>query len=86
MSSKGPHDDIPDVRDGLTRVERLVLYVMHQAKAEFGERYIPTALLYGRVVEYVDIDSGHWPMVRSSWPGGRSSCSTPSSSAASPRR
>jgi hypothetical protein len=56
MSAKGPLDDIPDVRDGLTRVERVVLYVMHQAKEEFGERHIPTALLYGRVVEYVDIE------------------------------
>jgi hypothetical protein len=49
-------DDIPDVRDGLTRVERVVLHVMNEARAEFGERFVPTALLYGRVVEYVNID------------------------------
>ena len=48
-------DRIPDVRDGLTRVERVVLWVMHEAKREYGERHIPTALLYGRVVEHVDI-------------------------------
>lgn len=49
-------DDLPDVRDGLTRLERVILYELHQAKAEFGERHVPTALLYGRVVEHVDVD------------------------------
>ncbi|HEY2736487.1 MAG TPA: hypothetical protein VGI70_20950 [Polyangiales bacterium] len=53
--ARPPLDDIPDVRDGLTRVERVILWVMHQARAEFGERYVSTALLYGRVVEHVDI-------------------------------
>ena len=48
-------DRIPDVRDGLTRVERVVLWVMHEAKREYGERDIPSALLYGRVVGHVDI-------------------------------
>jgi hypothetical protein len=56
MARRPPFDDIPDVRDGLTRVERAILYVMDEARAEFGERYVPTALLYGRVVEYVNID------------------------------
>jgi hypothetical protein len=50
-----PFDRIPDVRDGLTRVERVVLYVLHEAQREFGERSVPTALLYGRVVEYVNL-------------------------------
>jgi hypothetical protein len=54
--SRPPFDDIPDVRDGLTRVERVILWVMQQARAEFGDRYISTALLYGRVIEHVDID------------------------------
>lgn len=48
-------DRMPDVRDGLTRVERVVLWIMHEAKREYGERHIPTALLYGRVVEHVNI-------------------------------
>jgi hypothetical protein len=48
-------DRIPDVRDGLTRVERVVLFVLHEAKREFGDRPVSTALLYGRVVERVDI-------------------------------
>ena len=51
----GALDALPDVRDGLTRVERVVLHVMHEARAEFGERHIPTALIYGRALEYIDI-------------------------------
>jgi len=51
----GAYDRIPDVRDGLTRVERVVLYELHRARREFGDRHVPTALLYGRVVEHVNI-------------------------------
>lgn len=51
----GEYDRIPDVRDGLTRIERVVLYTLHEAEREFGERHVPTALLYGRVVERVSI-------------------------------
>ena len=45
-------DNIPDVRDGLTREERVVLYVLHQAQKERGDRNVPTAMLWGRVCEY----------------------------------
>lgn len=48
-------DRIPDVRDGLTRVERIVLWVMHETQKELGGRSVPTAMLYGRVVEHVDL-------------------------------
>jgi len=48
-------DNIPDVRDGLTRKERVVLYCIHQAEKERPGRNVPTAMLYGRVVEYVDM-------------------------------
>jgi len=44
--------DIPDVRDGLTREERLVLYVLHETQKERGERNVPTAMLWGRVCEH----------------------------------
>jgi hypothetical protein len=47
-----PYDKIPDVRDGLTREERVVLYVLQQAQAERGGRNVPTAMLWGRVCEY----------------------------------
>lgn len=55
MTAKDPYDDPPDVRDGLTRLERVILHELHLAKAEFGERRVPTALLYGRVVEHIDV-------------------------------
>jgi len=48
-------DRIPDVRDGLTRVERVVLWQLHEAQRERGDRGVPTAMLYGRVVEHVSI-------------------------------
>ena len=51
-----PDDDaLPDVRDGLTRTERVVLHVMNEARAEFGARHIPVALIYGRVDEHINI-------------------------------
>lgn len=48
-------DDIPDVRDGLTRKERVVLWQLHVLQEERGGRNVPTAMLYGRVVEHVDM-------------------------------
>jgi len=51
----GPYDNLPDVRDGLTRKERVVLWVLHQTQQELRGRNVPTAMLYGRVVEYVDM-------------------------------
>ena len=48
-------DLIPDVRDGLTRPERIVLWMLHEAQKEFPGRNVPTALLYGRVVEHVNL-------------------------------
>ena len=48
-------DDLPNIRDGLTRKERIVLYCLHQIQAERGGRNVPTAMLYGRVVEHIDM-------------------------------
>jgi hypothetical protein len=45
-------DRIPEVRDGLTREERLVLYVLYETQKERGERNVPTAMLWGRVCEH----------------------------------
>ena len=45
-------DKIPDVRDGLTRQERIVLTVLHQVQKERGGRNVPTAMLWGRVCEH----------------------------------
>lgn len=51
----GRWDDIPDVRDGLTRKERVVLWQMQVLQEELGGRNVPTAMLYGRVVEHVNM-------------------------------
>ncbi len=50
--TKGLEDRIPDVRDGLTRRERIVLYVLHETQKERGDRNVPTAMLWGRVCEH----------------------------------
>jgi hypothetical protein len=46
---------IPDVRDGLTRTERIILYVLNETQRELNGRNVPTVMLYGRVLEYVNI-------------------------------
>jgi hypothetical protein len=48
-------DLIPDVRDGLTRVERVILVCLKAAQEERRGRDVSTAMLYGRVVEHVDL-------------------------------
>ena len=48
-------DRIPDVRDGLTRIERVILWQLHEAQKERPGRNVPTAMLYGRVVEHVNL-------------------------------
>lgn len=48
-------DDVPDARDGLTRKERVVLWVLAKLQAEQGGRNVPVPMLYGRVLEYVDM-------------------------------
>jgi hypothetical protein len=47
---------LPDARDGLTREERVVLYVLHQIQKERGDRNVPTAMLWGRVCEHFYIE------------------------------
>ena len=50
-------DEVPDVRDGLTRLERIILTQMHLAQQEpwLQGRPVPTVLLYGRVCEYITV-------------------------------
>jgi hypothetical protein len=50
-----PHDSIPDIRDGLTRRERVVLYVLNATQKERGGRNVPTAMLWGRVCEHISM-------------------------------
>lgn len=46
------HPTIPDVRDGLTYRERVVLHVLSETQKERGGRNVPTAMLWGRVCEH----------------------------------
>jgi hypothetical protein len=52
MMESTPYDQLPDCRDGLTRKERIVLYVLYQTQKERGDRNVPTAMLWGRVCEH----------------------------------
>lgn len=54
-AAKAPRDELPDVRDGLTRLERVVLTTLAECQRELGGRSVPTALLYGRVVERMNV-------------------------------
>lgn len=62
----GPHDlqtmldTIPDARDGLTRTERIILYVLRETQQELDGRPVPSVMLYGRVCEYLDISEGEF--------------------------
>jgi hypothetical protein len=46
------HEELPDVRDGLTRRERIVLHVLYEAQKERRDRNVPTPMLWGRVCEH----------------------------------
>ena len=46
---------LPDARDGLTRLERIILWQLREAQRELGRDSVPTALLYGRVVEHINV-------------------------------
>lgn len=48
-------NDFPDVRDGLSRKQRIVLYCLEQLQKERGGRNVPTVMLYGRVLEHTDM-------------------------------
>ena len=53
-------DNIPDVRDGLTRTERIILYVLRETQRERDGRPVPGVMLYGRVCEYLDISESEF--------------------------
>ncbi|MCX5741046.1 MAG: hypothetical protein NT062_00950 [Proteobacteria bacterium] len=56
-------DDLPDARDGLTRIQRVILWQLREAEREFPGRSVSTALLYGRVVEHVDVSVAEFQSV-----------------------
>ena len=47
--------DLPDVRDGLTHRERMVLWFLYGLQKKHGDRQIPTGMLYGSVVEHFNM-------------------------------
>ena len=53
--SKSFGTEVPDARDGLTRKERIVLWVLAQTQAENGDRSVKLPMLYGRVLVHVDM-------------------------------
>ena len=55
MPDRSDLDRLPDVRDGLTRLERVILWQADVLRRELGRGDVPTAMLYGRVVEHVDV-------------------------------
>ena len=55
LRPRSPLDDLPDVRDGLTRAERIVLVVLAELQEEKRGRNVPVAMLYGRVVERINL-------------------------------
>jgi hypothetical protein len=58
MASHGnrrPEDHLPDVRDGLTRLERVILFQLSVAQRDQNGRSVSSAMLYGRVVEHINV-------------------------------
>jgi len=55
MPNRDPRDSLPDAQDGLTHRERVVLWCLKELQEERGGRYVPTGMLYGSVVEHVDM-------------------------------
>lgn len=63
MTSPFNYDNLPDVRDGLNRKERAILYCLHKTQQELDNRNVPTIMLYGRVIEYVDMSQGEFQTI-----------------------
>jgi len=55
MRDHDHRDHLPDVRDGLTHRERVVLWCLSELQKERGDRNVPTGMLYGSVVERVNM-------------------------------
>ena len=65
-------NDLPDVRDGLTRKERIILHCIDKIQKELGGRNVPTVMLYGRVLEYVDISVDEMQLILQKLMGDKS--------------
>ncbi|HET9990985.1 MAG TPA: hypothetical protein VFQ65_20780 [Kofleriaceae bacterium] len=63
--------ELRDARDGLTRLERVILWQLRAAQNERGGRSVSTAMLYGRVVEHVDVSVDEFQRVLQRLVGAR---------------
>jgi hypothetical protein len=48
-------DELPDARDGMRRLERIILWQLREVQQETGRESVPSSMLYGRVVEHIDV-------------------------------
>jgi hypothetical protein len=55
--------ELRDARDGLTRLERVILWQLREAQKERGGAAVSTAMLYGRVIEHVDVSVDEFQQV-----------------------
>src|SRR2546426_12146319 len=55
MHTHDPRDYLSNVRDGLSHRERIVLQCLYDLQQARGGRNVPTGMLYGTVVEHVDM-------------------------------
>ena len=55
--------NLPDIRDGLTRKERIVLHCLQQLQTERNGCNAPTVMLYGRVSEYVNMSEDELQLI-----------------------
>ena len=62
---------LPDARDGLTRLQRIILWQLREAQKELGRESVPTALLYGRVVEHINVSVEEFQAVLARLVGSR---------------
>ena len=51
---------LPDVRDGLTREQRVILFTLRQAERERSGKAVPTMMLYGRVASQIPMSKGRF--------------------------
>lgn len=61
--------EIPDVRDGLNEKERAILYCLKKTQEELKGRNVPTVMLYGRVLEFVDMSQTEFQQILSRFTG-----------------
>ena len=67
MSTRNPRDYLPDIRDGLTHRERIVLQCLYDLQQERGGRNVPTGMLYGTVVDHVDMSVEEMQAILAHW-------------------